>query len=346
MTIDLWRKRFQHKDPSHTERILDALRKAGLPENEAPPLPDKPSIAVLPFKNLSKDPEQELFSDGLAENIITQLAKIPTMLVIARNSSFTYKGKTVTVQQVGKELGARYVLEGSVQKSENRFRVTAQLIDTKTDSHLWAQEYDRELQDFFQIQDDITLKVVNALQVKLTEGGKDYVFKNRTKNLKAWAAYMKAYKLWEKFTKEDNAQAKDYAKQAIAIDPNYAVAYAGLAWVYLFEHRYGWSNDPTRSRQLAEEYAKKSIDIDETVPLGHALFIRVYADQKKYDQALMKAERCLELAPNDPGMVSMYGHLQFWLGNFEEGLKMMQKVIRLHPFPPPYFLANVGMDII
>ena len=239
---------------------------------------------------MSKDPEQVLFSDGLADNIITQLAKIPEMLVIARNSSFAYKDKSVDIQQVGLELDVQYILDGSVLKAENSLRVTAQLIDTKTGTHQWAQDYDRVLEDFFQVQDEITLKIVNALQVKLTEGGRDYVFKSRTNNLKAWAAYMRGYKLYEKFTKEDNTRAMELAKQAIVLDPDYATAYGGAAWCYLIEYLYGWSNDPEGSLRSAEEFARKSISIDENVPIGHSALSRVYSIQKKVDLAVAEAE--------------------------------------------------------
>lgn len=340
-SAEKYAKALPYKDRDYCRRWGEALRKAGLPETPSLPLPDKPSIAVLAFTNMSGDPEQELFSEGLAQNIITQLAKIPEMLVIARTSSFRYKGKSVTVQQVGRELGVRYVLEGSVQRSKTLLRVTAQLVDAKTGVHLWAQEYDRELQDFFQVQDEITLKVVTALQVKLTEGGKDYVLKNRTNNLKAWAAYMNCFKYWEKFTKEDNERAKEFAEQAIALDPNYSSAFAGMAWVYLLEYRRGWSKDPDRSLRLAEEFAKKSIAKDETNPIGHAGLSQIYAHQKKIDQAISKAERALELAPNDPNVVQYYARTRHWLGKPEEGLNMVKKAIRIRPFPPPHFTATL-----
>ena len=334
-------EQWPYKHKSDMELVVYGLPKVGIPETPPLPVPDKPSIAVLPFTNMSGDPKQELFSDGLAENIITQLAKIPEMLVIARTSSFKYKGKSVTVQQVGRELGVRYVLEGSVQSSKTLLRITAQLVDAKTGVHLWAQEYDRELQDFFQVQDEITLKVVTALQVKLTEGGKDYVLKNRTDNLKVWAAYMNCLKYWEKFTQEDNERAKRFAEQAIALDPDCSSGYAGMAWVYLIEYRRGWSKDPDRSLRLAEKFAKESSAKDETNPIGHAGLSQIYAHQKKIDQAISKAERALELAPNDPNVVQYYARTRHWLGKPEEGLNMVKKAIRIRPFPPPHFTATL-----
>jgi adenylate cyclase len=325
------------------ERYLAALRKAGLPETPPLPLPDKPSIAVLPFVNMSDDPKQELFSDGLSQNIITQLTKIPEMVVIAQTSSFKYKGKSVTVQQVGRELGVRYVLEGSVLKAGNQLRVTAQLIDANTGAHLWAQAYDRQLEDFFQVQDEITLKVVNALQVKLTEGTKDHVFKARTKSLKAHTTFIESYKLWEKFNREDNERAKKVMVKAIALDPDYSVSHSGMAWIHLMEYFYGWSKDPKRSLQMVEEFAKKAIALDDTEPTAHAALAQFYSQKGQFDLAIKEMERALELAPSDAGMVSQYGESRYWIGEYEEGLKMMKKAMVLRPFPPPFYLARLGM---
>ena len=345
-SLENFKKVASYKNPAHLERRLVALRKAGLPDKPPLPLPDKPSIAVLPFTNMSGDPEQEYFSDGLAENIITQLAKIPVMIVIARNSSFRYKGKSVNVQQVGKELNVRYILEGSVQKAGTQLRVTAQLIDAETGAHLWAQEYDRELQSFFKVQDEITLNVVNSLQVKLTEGAKDYVLRNRTTNLKAWAAYMKGYTLWQKLNKDDNARAMELFQQAIDLDPDYVTAYAGLAWGHLWESSSRWSNDPVRSLRLAEEFAKKSIAMGKTVSLGHGALAWIYGLQRKFDQALKEAELAMELAPNDSGMIITYARIKFWEGNPKEALELVKKAIRLSPLTQSGYQFFLGMGYL
>ena len=193
-------------------------------EKMAYPLPEKPSIAVLPFDNMSGDPEQEYIADGLTENIITGLSLIPEMFVIARNSVFIYKGKPVKIRQVSEELGVRYVLEGSVQKSGDRLRVNAQLIDALKGHHLWADRYDRELKDLFKLQDEITLKVVNALQLKLVIGGAKESW-HKTDNFEAWSHNVKAGRLFDRFTKKDNHKAREHAKQAIELDSDFESAW-------------------------------------------------------------------------------------------------------------------------
>ena len=197
------------------------------------PLPDKPSIAVLPFVNMSRDPKQEYFSDGITEEIITALSKVPNLFVIARNSTFTYKGKPVKVKQVSEELGVRYVLEGSVQKSGDRVRITAQLIDALTGHHLWAERYDRDLKDIFALQDEITMKVITALQVELTAGEMAGVIAKGTKNIDAFIKYLQAYELMQRGNKERNAQAKKILEEAVALDPEYPRLYMGLAMTHM-----------------------------------------------------------------------------------------------------------------
>ena len=201
-------------------------------EKMAFPLPDKPSIAVLPFVNMSEDPKQDFFADGMTEEIITALSKGPNLFVIARNSTFTYKGKAVKVKQVSEELGVRYVLEGSVQRSADRIRVTAQLIDALTGHHLWAERYDRDLKDIFALQDEITMKIITALQVKLTSGEMIHVLGKGAKNIDAFTKYLQAVDLWTRLTKETNAQAKKLLEEAIALDPEYPGPYIGLAKTY------------------------------------------------------------------------------------------------------------------
>lgn len=199
------------------------VEKASKPQM-AFPLPDKPSIAVLPFNNLSGDPAQEYFSDGITEEIITALSKVPKFLVIARNSTFTYKGKPVKVQQVGQELGVRYVLEGSVQKAGDKIRITAQLIDALTGNHLWAERYDRNLHDLFAVQDEITKKIITAMQVKLTEGEQAQAAARSTNNLEAYLKYLQARELINRGNPESNALAKQLAEEAITLDPNVCAA--------------------------------------------------------------------------------------------------------------------------
>jgi TolB-like protein/cytochrome c-type biogenesis protein CcmH/NrfG len=207
------------KNKDDKERFVEALRKAGLPETPSLPLPDKPSIAVLPFANMSGDPEQEYFSDGISEEIITALSKTPKMFVIARTSSFKYKGKGVDVRTVGRELGVRYVLEGSVRRSEDQLRITAQLVDAKTGNHVWAERYDRNLKDVFAVQDEITKKIITELQVKLTVGEQARFRAKGTENLQAYLKYLRAREYFFHFTPDDNTRARKLLTEVIAMDP-------------------------------------------------------------------------------------------------------------------------------
>jgi adenylate cyclase len=193
------------------------------------------------------------------------------------------------------------------------------------------------------VQDEITLKVVYALQVKLTEGRKDHVFRARTNNLKSWAAFNESYKLWEKINREDNERAKEVMAKAIALDPDYSVAHSGMAWIHIMEYLYGWTKDPKRSLQVAEESAKKGIALDDTEPTAHGALAQVYSQKGQLDLAIKEMERALELAPSDTGMLTQYGLSRYWVGEYEEGLKMMKKALILRPFPPPRYLAHLGM---
>ncbi|MBW7998575.1 MAG: hypothetical protein FVQ81_18785, partial [Candidatus Glassbacteria bacterium] len=225
------------------------------------PLPEKPSIAVLAFENLSRDPEQEYFGDSLSENIITGLAGAHDLFVIARNSSFQYKGKPVDVRKIGRELGVRYVLEGSVQKVEKRLRVTAQLIDAATGQHLWAGRYDRELVDFFAIQDEITLKIMEELLVELSRGESIRRLVSGTKNLEALAAVYRADKHIKRWGKKDMLLAREWSRKAIALEPNYPLPYTILAWSYILPVFFGYSDSPGEDLLQGGEHAKKALEL-------------------------------------------------------------------------------------
>jgi adenylate cyclase len=228
------------------------------------PLPDKPSIAVLPFVNMSGDSEQEYFSDGMTEEIITALSRVTELFVIARNSTFAYKGKSVDVKQVGQKLGVKYVLEGSVRKGGDMVRITAQLIDSTTGHHLWAQRYDREPKDIFAIQDEITMKIVTALQVTLTEGEQAREYEKGTNNLDAYLKVIESHYYWLRVNKEANILARQLAEQAIALDPEYPEAYAALGWTYWFDVMVRWGESPGESTRQAFELAQKCITLDES----------------------------------------------------------------------------------
>ncbi len=304
-------------------------------EKMAYPLPDKPSIAILPFDNMSGDPEQEYFSDGLTEELITALSKIPKMFVIARNSTFTYKGKPVKVKQVAEELGVRYVLEGSVRKAEDRVRITAQLIDALTGHHLWAERYDRDLKEIFALQDEITMKIINALQVELTEGEHARLWRKGTDNLQAYLKSLRARELYLTQTKENNTQAQRLAEEAIALDPDYAFPYHVLSVTHFQDVFYRTTKSPQQSFKQAVELIQKAIAIDDSYALAHGWsgFLSTYI-LRKYEKGIMEAQKGVDLDPN-----GAHGYLYLSLslryaGKFEEAIQAIEKAIRLNPFPP------------
>jgi len=311
-------------------------------EKMAFPLPDKPSIAVLPFVNMSGDPEQEYFSDGLTEEIITALSKTPQMFVIARNSTFSYKGKQVKVQQVAEELGIRYVLEGSVRKSEDRLRITAQLIDAITGRHLWAERYDRDLKDIFALQDEITLKILNALRVKLTDGTYASLTEKGTNNLEAYLKLLQAREYGMRRTKEGNAMQRKLSEEVITMDPDYPMAYLSLSATHLMDLIYGTSKSPIQSLRLAEELVQKAITLDNDSAWGHAYLGRIYLTKRQYEKAITQGERALSLDPNSDFALAALAFTLRNVGRHEEAIAMFKKAIRLNPIPPPWYLSSCG----
>jgi adenylate cyclase len=313
-------------------------------EKMAFPLPDRPSIAVLPFNNLSSDPKQEYFSDGITEEIIAALSSVPKLFVIARNSTFTYKGKPVKVQEVAEELGVKYVLEGSVRKSGEKVRITAQLIDAITGNHLWAEQYDRDLKDIFAVQDEITKNIITALQVKLTEGENIRAASKGTNNLEAYLKYLQANELINKINPESNALAKQLAEEAIELDPDYAWAYLVLGRAHMMDVWVKTSKSPKASIGKAIQLVQKSIALDETNAEAHSLLGFLYSMTKQYDKAIAEAEEAVTLNPN-----SSYGHFGmgknlFFAGRFEESVPEYKKSIRLNPIPPSNFFWSLGLS--
>jgi len=303
-------------------------------EKMAHPLPEKPSIAVLPFDNLSGDPEQEYFSDGLSEEIITALSKITELFVIARNSSFSYKGKPVKIKQVAEELGVRYVLEGSVRKDEDRVRITAQLIDALDGHHLWAERYERHLKDIFALQDEITMKVINALQVQLTEGEHARLWAKGTDNLEAYLKSLRARELYLTQTKENNELARRIAEEAIALDPEYAPPYHVLSVTHYQDILFGTTKSPQQSMKQAFELIQKAIALDDSYALAHGWLGFLLAYSRKYDESIMEAQKGVALDPN-----GAHGYLYLcfaytFAGMHEEAVQAIEKAIRLNPFPP------------
>jgi adenylate cyclase len=262
------------------------------------PLPDKPSIVVLPFVNMSDDPSQEYFSDGITEDITTGLAKISSLFVIARNSAFTYKDKAVKVQAISREMGVQYVLEGSVRRADTQVRVTAQLIDGLTGSHLGAERYDRPMKDIFAVQDEIVQKIVTTLKLQLTLMEQGFLGRKTTENLEAYDAYLRGMESLNHATQETNAQARQLFEKAIALDPQYAEAYARLSRTLSWEWVYQWSQDPQTLERVVV-LAQKAVTLDNSLPRAYEELAYAYLYKRQHEQALAAAERAIVLAPND-----------------------------------------------
>jgi adenylate cyclase len=304
-------------------------------EKMAFPLPDKPSIAVLPFVNMSGDPKEEYLSDGLTEQIINGLSKIQNLFVIARNSTFVYKGKPVKIQKVAEDLGVRYVLEGSVQKSGDRVRITAQLIDVITGHHIWSEHYDRELKDIFALQDEITIRIMQATRVELTEGEQARVWMRRgqTDNLKALEKNYQGHVFLRRGTKQDNDTARHLYEEAIALDPNFIWPYVNLGLTHFWDARFGWSESPAKSLQRAFELAQKALTMDDSIDVAHSLLASIYLVKRQYEKALFEAERAVALNPNGADAYNFLAGIVGCLGKWEESVLYIKKSIRLNPFP-------------
>jgi adenylate cyclase len=308
-----------------------------------PTLPDKPSIAVLPFANISEDPGQEYFSDGITEEIITSLSKVSGLIVIARNSTFTYKGKPIKVQQVGQELGVRYVLEGSVRKAGGRVRITAQLIDAKTGHHLWAERYDKHLTDIFAVQDEIAVNIVRAMQVKLTEGEQACEWlKHGSSNIEAYEKGMKGMEYFRFFSPEGNVRAQQLFEECISLDPNYPGPHVMLGWTHLTDVMDGWSKSPEESIIRSLEYAQKALFIDNSQADAYALLGNVYLFQRQFDKAIEEGERAVVLNPNGADYQVWLAMILTSAGRPGEAIDLVKKAIRLNPFAPNWYFYSLG----
>jgi adenylate cyclase len=325
---------FSIDDPQSTIRTQEA-------KPPSLPLPDRPSIVVLPFINLSKDPEQEYFSDGLTETLTGDLSKISSLFVIARNSAFTYKGKAVKVQDVGREMGVRYVLEGSVQKADQQVRITAQLVDAATGYHLWSERYDRPLKDIFALQDEITQKVVFALKIKLTPEEQERFRRAPTSNLEAYDFFLRGLGYYLHYRKDTNAQARQMFEKAIELDPKYAGAYMGLGATYWLERVLQWSPDP-QNLERAFELTQRAIALDDSLSDPHVLLGDLYLAKKQHEQAIAELERAIALDPNNAFAYSDLGNILTFAGRPEEAIGLIEKAIRLDPFYPPIWVWMLG----
>jgi len=312
-----------------------------LGEAAAPPepsLPDRPSLAVLPFENMSSDPEQGYFSDGISEDITTELSKISGLFVIARNSAFTYKGRAVRVQDVSRELGVRYVLEGSVRKAGDRVRVTAQLIDAAAGGHVWAERYDRDLTDIFAVQDEITREIVSALQVKLTRDERRRAWGPGTRSVEAYEYVLRGRELARRHTPQTRDEARPLLERAIALDPGFAAAHAELALTHVVDYVNRWSGDPERSLELGHRLARKAVALDEAEPWAHFVLGVALLWMKRLDQASAEVRRAIGLDPNLAHGHALLGNVLHYAGRAEESLAPLHRAMRLDPYCPDVYL--------
>ena len=294
-------------------------------------LPDKPSIAVLPFVNMSGDPEQEYFSDGMTEDVITSLSKRPGLFVIARNSVFTYKGRPVKPEQVSRELGVRYVLEGSVRKADKQVRITAQLIDATTGYHLWAEHYDGQLKDIFALQDSVTLKIVTALSPKLAAGEQSSGGRPETTSIEAYDLHLRGKALHAKSQQESTIlTARQMFQQAIALDPNYANAYAALAWTYSDEWTFQYTQDESALNR-AIDAARKAVALDGSLPEAHRTLGFILLLDKQLDLGVAELEKAVSLDPNFSWAYAMLALGLNYSGRADEAIGFAKKAIRLDP---------------
>ena len=324
---------------------LAAASKAPSP---TPVLPDKPSIAVLAFNNMSGDPEQEYFSDGISEDIITDLSKLSELHVIARNSSFTYKGKPVDVMQVGRDLRVRYVLEGSVRKAGNRVRVTGQLIDTESGAHIWADRFDRDLNDIFAVQDELTQEIISALKVKLTPERKDRLARKNTIDQEAYDLFLRGRERAWLNTRSGNIEARNLLGRAVTINPDFAAAHAFIGFTHVNDYINGWAEIPERSLQIGLEIAERAVQMDETEPQGHyALAVALYF-HRQLDRALAEARRSVALAPNFAQGHQTIARILTFSGDANGAINTLDAYMRLDPLYPDmllYFLAEARFSL-
>jgi adenylate cyclase len=310
-------------------------------KSKAIPLPDKPSIAVLAFDNLSADPGLEYLSDGISENIITGLSQFPELFVIARQSSFSYKGRAVKAQKIASELGVQYIIEGSVQKSDSRVRVTAQLIDALSGHHLWAQQYDRQWEDIFALQDDITQHIIaniGSFQGPLEKATQDLIKQKAPSDLQAYDYLLLGREHFFLVTKEENVKARELFQKATELDPNYGRGHTWLAWTHFVDLVWGWKNEPELSGKLALEHAQLAVSLDNTDAEAHWVLGAVLIHTGQWDKGAIAAyERALVLNPNNADLLAEYGWNIPNLGRAEEAVKSIRKAMRLNPVYPDWY---------
>jgi adenylate cyclase len=310
----------------------------------APSFPDRPSIVVLPFANMSRDLEQEYFSDGITEDIITDLSKVSGLFVIARNSAFVYRNQAVSVPQVCRDLGVRFALEGSIRKAGNRVRVTAQLIDGSTGGHLWAERYDRDLTDIFEVQDDVTRQIVGALKVTLSDAEKSCIACGGTRNIEAHDLFLKGRELMAGLNKDRASFERWMAcfRHAIELDPSYSNAYAGLSMGYSLDHQNRWSDRPELSLGEAERFADTAIAVDDKNPYAHHAAAVAAMGKKDYRRWADECDRALSLNPNYAPAIVARGVKYIYTGEPTKSIPYIERAMRLDPTLPAQYLHFLG----
>ena len=312
------------------------------PNTQSLPLPDKPSLAVLPFTNMSGDPEQEYFSDGMTDDLITDISKISGLSVKARNSVFTYKGKNITVAEVRRALEVRYVLEGSVRRIDDRVRINAQLVDATTDTHLWAERYDREWKDIFALQDEIRTKIILALKVRLTPEEHERFKRAPTDNLEAYDLYLRGLAAYGRFTQEGNAQARQFFERAIALDPEYAGAYTYLGWTHWIDGYWEWS-PRLQAVERAFAAAQRAVALNDSLAGARALLGAVHLFKEQYEEGIAEMERAIALDPNSAeAYVPLAEPLDF-VKRPEAARESVEAALRRNPHYPGHFFYDLGV---
>jgi adenylate cyclase len=329
----------------HPDSTPDIAKSKGDGANKPLPNAATASIAILPFTNMSGDPEQEYFSDGISEDIITDLSKIAGLTVIARNSSFTYKNRAVDIRTVGRELGVQSVLEGSIRRAGNRVRITAQLIDAINGAHLWADRYDRDLTDIFEVQDDVTRRIVDALKITLSPAEKQRLANTETSNVVAYDCVLRGreFMLGKEKNLKTFEQAIKYFKQALEYDPNYSVAYACLSFGYIFDYQNRWTEDPDQSLVIAEEYARQAIEKDPDEPLARCVSALAASYEKDLDRAKAEIDTALALNPSLALAHNLRGTIRTFSGQPLDAIPEIEQAMRLDPALSGQFLHFLGL---